>query len=60
MGKSPDVLDRGAKMVSVIGALGGAKTEEEAKEWAKMVADPVGTFWRFDLPTSTLKGRVGK
>jgi len=58
MGKAPDVLDRGGKMASVIGALGGAKTEEEAERLAGEVADPVGLFWRFDLPISLMKGKV--
>lgn len=60
MGKSPDVVDRGAKFISTISSLYPAKNEEEIKKMVNEIPDPVGTFYRFDLPSSILRGKVRK
>jgi len=56
MGKAEGVVDRGAKMVSVIASLTEANDEEEAKRILNKIVDPLGFFYRFDMPMSLLKG----
>jgi hypothetical protein len=45
-------------MLSAIGSLLDAKTEEKARELASTLVDPLGTFYRFSLPSSILKQRL--
>jgi len=60
MGKSQDVVDRGAKFISTIASLYPAKTEEEIKKMLDEIPDLVGTLYRFDLPSSVLRGKAKK
>ena len=53
-GPTPDVLDSGLKMLSAVASRGIADTEEEASKFACSLADPIGTFYRFNLPSSIL------
>ena len=51
------VSDRGTAMIGAIGSLLDATTEERAQEMVGRIVDPVGTFYRFSLASSMLKGR---
>jgi F420-non-reducing hydrogenase small subunit len=55
-GASGEAGDQGTAMLSAIGSMFDATTEERARELADQVADPVGTFYRFGLASSVLKG----
>jgi F420-non-reducing hydrogenase small subunit len=57
-GPTSEALDPGTKMLSAIGSLLDAKTEEKARELASTLVDPLGTFYRFSLPSSILKQRL--
>jgi len=59
-GPTPDALDAGLKILSAVASRGEADTEESAAAFAESLADPLGTFYRFSLPTSMLKRRVIK
>ncbi|MGB2820743.1 MAG: oxidoreductase [Phycisphaerae bacterium] len=59
-GPTPDSLDPGLKILSAVASRGEADTEESAAVFAESLADPLGTFYRFSLPTSMLKRRVIK
>lgn len=48
--------DMGTAMIGTIGSLLDAATEEEAQRLVGQIADPVGTFYRFTLAASYLKG----
>jgi len=54
------VIDQGARALSVIASLLGLEgekkmTEEDVKKLIDQIADPVGTFYRFSLPSSLLR-----
>jgi F420-non-reducing hydrogenase small subunit len=55
-GPAGDVEDQGTAMVSAIGSILAARTEEEADAMVAQIYDPVGTFYRFTLASSHLKG----
>ncbi|HUT01413.1 MAG TPA: oxidoreductase [Phycisphaerae bacterium] len=59
-GPTPDALDPGLKILSAVASRGEADTEETAQAFADSLADPLGTFYRFSLPSSMLKRRVSK
>jgi F420-non-reducing hydrogenase small subunit len=52
-----DVEDRGTAMIGAIGSLIDATIEERAQEIIGQIVDPVGTFYRFSMASSQLKGR---
>jgi len=54
---SPNVEDRGTAMISAIGSIIDATTEEQAREIVGQIVDPAGTFYRFSMASSSLKGR---
>lgn len=54
-GAPEGVIDQGAKMLSTVASIVDAPTPEEIAEIAATVPDPVGTFYRFGLPSSLLK-----
>lgn len=56
-GPTAEVADQGTAMVSAIGSLLAATTEERARELVDQIADPLGTFYRFSMAASDLKGR---
>ncbi|MGZ4146468.1 MAG: NADH-quinone oxidoreductase subunit B family protein [Actinomycetota bacterium] len=58
MGPTSHVLDQGAKALSAIASLIGAKETDEVAAIAEQILDPVGTFYRYSLPASPLRGRV--
>jgi len=49
--------DQGTAMLSAIGSVIDATTEPLAREIVDGIADPTGTFYRFGLASSRLKGR---
>ena len=59
-GPTPEVIDQGAKALSMIASLLGIEEETKmtGEDVAKLVAqipDPAGTFYRFSLPSSLLR-----
>jgi len=56
-GPTPEAMDMGTKMLSMLGSLGEADTEEESQALADSAADLVGTLYRFSLPVSLLQRR---
>lgn len=57
-GPTSGVSDQGAKLLSAIASVLAADDADEAKRLAAAVPDPAGTFYRYSLPRSLLKGRV--
>jgi len=55
-GPSGEVTDQGAAMISALGSILDATTEEHAREMIDEIVDPVGTFYRFTMASSDLKG----
>jgi F420-non-reducing hydrogenase small subunit len=56
-GPAEGVLDQGAKVASAIGSLIDSQGDpERAKAIAAGIADPVGTFYRFGMANSMMKG----
>jgi F420-non-reducing hydrogenase small subunit len=51
------VEDQGAAIIGAVGSLLDATTEERARELVSQIVDPVGSFYRFTLASSHLKGR---
>jgi F420-non-reducing hydrogenase small subunit len=49
--------DQGTAMLSALGSIFDATTEEAARNLANQVVDPAGTFYRFGLASSILHGR---
>ena len=56
-GAAGAAADQGTAMLSTLGSLFDATTEERAHELADQIVDPVGTFYRFGLASSALHGR---
>ncbi len=54
-GASGLARDQGTAMLSAIGSLIDATTEEQAREIVDQIADPTGTFYRFSLASSALR-----
>jgi F420-non-reducing hydrogenase small subunit len=54
-GPPPEALDQGTKLLSAIASAGAAETAEDANLFAEGCVDPVGTLYRFSLPSSILK-----
>jgi len=64
-GPTPNSLDQGAKMISALASILGIEGEEkmsdeEVQALIDQVVDPVGTFYKYALPTSLLKRKVMK
>ena len=58
MGPTKEVVDHGAKIASAVATTGNSKDEAEIERGGSQIVDPVGTFYRFGLSSSLLKGRV--
>jgi F420-non-reducing hydrogenase small subunit len=54
-GPPPGVVDQGAKMLSTLASIIDAPTPEQIAEIAATMPDPLGTFYRFSLPSSMLR-----
>jgi len=57
-GPTSQVSDQGAKVLSAVASLFAATDETEVAALAEAVPDPAGTFYRYSLPRSLLKGRI--
>lgn len=53
-GPTEKVSDQGAKLVSAIASIIDSSNPEEIDKIINGIADPIGTFYRFTLPTSLL------
>lgn len=54
-GPPPGALDQGTKLLSSLGAVTTAENEADAESFAATLIDPLGTLYRFSLPTSLLQ-----
>jgi F420-non-reducing hydrogenase small subunit len=54
-GPTPHVRDQGAKILSAIASQVEAKDQKGIDETLATIPDPVGTFYRYSLPTSLLR-----
>lgn len=54
-GPPPNVKDQGAKMLSALASVIDATDEDEIRAIIDQIVDPVGTFYRFSLPSSMLR-----
>lgn len=64
-GPTPNALDQGAKMIGGLASILGIEGEEDMseEEIEKLIADivdPIGTFYKYTLPTSLIKRKVIK
>ncbi|MCS7220354.1 MAG: oxidoreductase [Anaerolineae bacterium] len=57
-GPTSRVKDQGAKILSAIASVVDAKDEGEIERILAGIPDPIGTFYRYSLPTSILRRRV--
>jgi F420-non-reducing hydrogenase small subunit len=55
-GPSGAVTDQGVAMIGALGSILDASTEERARELIDQIVDPVGTFYRFTMASSDLRG----
>jgi F420-non-reducing hydrogenase small subunit len=53
-GPTPDALDQGTKFLAALGAVTAGRTQEEVTAATGTLADPLGTLYRFSLPSSLL------
>ena len=65
MGPTPKAIEQGAKMISAIASILGIEDEEkmgeeEIDELIEKIKDPLGTFYKYTLPSSLIKRRVMK
>ena len=63
MGPTAEVRDQGAKMISAMASILGVEQEqdrsdEEVEALIDQIKDPLGTFYRFALPTALINRRV--
>ncbi|HEC94562.1 MAG TPA: oxidoreductase [Thermoplasmatales archaeon] len=64
-GPTPNSLDQGAKMLSALASILGVEgedkmSEEEVEKLIDQVVDPVGTFYKYGLPSALINRRVMK
>ena len=64
-GPTPNSLDQGAKMISALASILGIEGEEkmsdeEVEKLINQVVDPVGTFYKYGLPTALINRKVMK
>lgn len=57
-GPAEGIRDLGGKMVGAIGSVIDSDDPEEIKAISDQIVDPVGTFYRFNLPSSILGRKV--
>ena len=62
-GPTPQALDQGASMITALASIMGlegeeAMSEEQVNKLIDQVVDPVGTFYKYTLPTSIIKRKV--
>jgi len=64
-GPTPNSLDQGAKMISALASILGIEGEdkmsdEEVEKLIEQVVDPVGTFYKYGLPSAIVNRKVMK
>ncbi len=64
-GPTPNSIDQGAKMISALASIIGIEheedmSEEELSKLIEKIRDPIGTFYKYGLPTALIKRRVKK
>ena len=64
-GPTPNSLDQGGKMISALASILGIDGEEvlsdeEVDKLIDQIVDPLGTFYKYGLPSSLIKRRVMK
>jgi len=64
-GPTPSSLDQGAKMISALASILGIEGEEkmsdeEVQKLIDQVVDPVGTFYKYGLPSALINRKVMK
>jgi F420-non-reducing hydrogenase small subunit len=64
-GPTPNSLDQGAKMISALASTLGIEGEEkmsdeEIEQLINQVVDPIGTFYKYALPTALINRKVMK
>ena len=64
-GPTPNSLDQGASMISALASILGIEGEEkmsdeEVQELIDQIVDPVGTFYKYGLPSAIINRRVMK
>jgi F420-non-reducing hydrogenase small subunit len=62
-GPTPNSLDQGAKMISALASILGLEDEEkmndeEVEEMINDIADPLGTFYKYGLPSAIVNKKV--
>jgi F420-non-reducing hydrogenase small subunit len=62
-GPTPNSIDQGAKMISALASVLGVENEEkkddsEVDALIEQVVDPVGTFYKYGLPSALIKRKV--
>lgn len=62
-GPTPNSLDQGGKMISALASILGIEdeetlTDEDLEKLLDGVVDPVGTFYKYGLPSALIKRRV--
>jgi len=55
-GPTPGVIDQGAKMLSAVASVIDSSDPDEVEKIVAGIPDPAGTFYRFSLPDSLLRG----
>ena len=58
-GPPPDSPDPGSKMMSAIATMIDSNDPEEIDKIINQIEDPVGTFYRYSLPASILRKKIG-
>jgi F420-non-reducing hydrogenase small subunit len=64
-GPTPNAIDQGAKMISALASVLGIEGEdkmsdEEVEKLMEQIVDPVGTFYKYGLPSALINRRVDK
>ena len=64
-GPTPQSLDQGAKMIASLAGILGVEGEEgmsdeEINKLIEDIVDPIGTFYKYTLPTSIINRKVMK
>lgn len=57
-GPTSRIVDQGAALASAIASMVDSKDEKEIRQIIDQIVDPAGTFYRFGLADSLLKGKV--
>jgi F420-non-reducing hydrogenase small subunit len=64
-GPTPNSLDQGAKMISALASILGLEdeekmTDEQVEELMDSIVDPLGTFYKYGLPSAIINRKVMK